>query len=201
MPKKTSVYRGEVLLIIPLLGRLCTLTPVLFIINITELTIFCSIIKLMAKSQEFSEIDISQITTYQSGIAQASAHRIINRLVSDYLLKHGLTAMQWFALGTIYDAGDQGIRLSDLTRKLSTTLPYVTNMVALLESKGTVRKIAHGGDSRIKLVSVAPKYKRTVENIERELREHMRTNLYEQGVISREELQSYTSVLYKIVRR
>ncbi len=170
-------------------------------INFTNLTILYSIIYVMPKSTEFSEIDISQIATYQSGIAQASAHRVINRLVSDYLLQHGLTAMQWFAIGTIYDAGDRGIRLSDLTRKLSTTLPYVTNMVALLESKGTVRKVAHAGDSRIKLVSVSPKYKRTVESIERELREHMRANLYQTDGISREELQSYISVLYKIVRQ
>ena len=155
----------------------------------------------MPKSTNNLEVDISQVATYQSGIIQASAHRVINRLVSDYLLKHGLTAMQWFAIGTIYDAGDQGIRLSDLTRKLSTTLPYVTNMVALLESKGIVRKIAHSGDSRIKLVSIVPKYKRTVDNIERELREHMRENLYEVDGITREELQSYISVLYKIVRR
>ncbi len=154
----------------------------------------------MPKSTQFSKIDISQIATYQSGIVQASAHRIISRVVSDYLLKHGLTAMQWFAIGTIYDAGSEGIRLSDLTRKLSTTLPYVTNMVSLLESKGMVHKVTHAGDSRIKLVSIAPKYKRTVDGIERELREHMRSNLYEIDGISREELQTYIAVLYKIVR-
>lgn len=155
----------------------------------------------MPKSTEFPSIDISQVATYQSGIAQASAHRVINRVVSDYLLQHGLTAMQWFALGTIFDSGDSGIRLSDLTRKLSTTLPYITNMVALLESKGMVRKVAHAGDSRIKLVSVSPKYKKTVENIERGLRDHMRANLYQNDGISREELQAYIAVLYKIVRQ
>ncbi|MBC7512296.1 MarR family transcriptional regulator [Candidatus Saccharibacteria bacterium] len=155
----------------------------------------------MPKSTDFSNIDISQVATYQSGIVQASAHRIINRVVSDYLLIHGLTAMQWFAVGIIYDAGNQGIRLSDLTRKLSTTLPYVTNMVTLLESKGMVRKVAHAGDSRIKLVSVNPKYKRTVEGIERGLRDHMRTNLYDVDGISRDELQTYITVLYKIIRQ
>ena len=153
----------------------------------------------MPKSTNQSNIDISQIATYQSGIAQASAHRIINRVVSDYLLKHGLTAMQWFAIGTIYDAGSEGIRLSDRARKLSTTLPFFTNLVALLESKGIVRKVAHAGDSRIKLVSVSPKYRRTVEVIERELREHMRTTLYADDGISRDELQAYITVLYKIV--
>ena len=171
------------------------------IINFTNLTISYSIIGVMPKSTPPIENDIAQITTYQSGIAMASAHRIINRIVSDYLLKHGLTAMQWFAVGMIYDAGDQGIRLSDLTRKLATTLPYVTNMVALLESKGMVRKVAHAGDSRIKLVSVTPKYRRTIETIERGLREHMRTTLYEIDGVSREELQTYVTVLYKIVRQ
>lgn len=155
----------------------------------------------MPKSTIPENIDISQIATYQSGIIQASAHRVINRLVSDYLLRHGLSAMQWFAVGIIYDAGDQGIRLSDLSRKLSTTLPYVTNMVALLESKGIVNKIAHVGDSRIKLVTIQPKYKRTVERIERELRDHMRDNLYQNDGVTREELQAYITVLYKIVRQ
>lgn len=155
----------------------------------------------MPKSTNSQQVDISQIATYQSGIAQASAHRIINRVVSDYLLKHGLTAMQWFAIGTIYDAGSEGIRLSDLSRKLSTTLPFVTNLVSLLESKGMVRKVAHAGDSRIKLVSVTPKYRRTVDTIERELREHMRTTLYADDGISRDELQAYITVLYKIIRK
>lgn len=153
----------------------------------------------MSPSSEFSKKDISQITTYQSGIAQSSAHRVINRLVSDYLLEHGLTAMQWFTLGCIYDAGDKGIRVSDLMRKLQTTLPFVTNTVTLLESKDMVRKIAHAGDSRIKLVSINPKYRRTIERIENGLRDHLRDELYAKSGISRDELQDYITVLYKII--
>ena len=154
----------------------------------------------MPTSTNSSNIDIAQIATYQSGIIQASAHRIINRLVSDYLLRHGLTAMQWFAIGTIYDAGEQGVRLSDLNRKLSTTLPYVTNMVTLLESKGAILKIAHGGDSRIKLVKINPSYISTVMQIESELRDHMHVNLYTVDGVTRDELSSYITVLYKIVQ-
>lgn len=155
----------------------------------------------MPKSTNSSNFDISQIATYQSGIIQASAHRIINRVVSDYLLQYGLSAMQWFALGTIYDGGNQGIRLSDLSRKLSTTLPYVTNMITLLESKQMVNKVTHAGDSRIKLVAINPKFKRTVEDIERGLRDHMRASLYQEDGVTRDELQAYIAVLYKIVRQ
>jgi DNA-binding MarR family transcriptional regulator len=152
----------------------------------------------MTTSREFSKKDISQITTYQSGIIQSAAHRAINRIVSDYLLEHGLTAMQWFTIGCIYDDGDKGIRLSDLMKKLQTTLPFVTNTVALLESKGMVRKVAHAGDSRIKLVSITPRYRSKVERIENGLRIHMREVLYVKDDISREELQDYITVLYKI---
>lgn len=153
----------------------------------------------MTKSSDYTNKDISQITTYQSGIAQASAHRVINRVVTDFLLQYGLTSMQWFILGHIHDAGERGIRMSDLMRRVHTTLPYITNTVALLESKRTINKIGHEGDSRIKLVKVASSYTSTVDEIELGLRDHLRQTLYTEDNISRRELQDYISVLYKIV--
>ena len=146
-----------------------------------------------------SNKDISQIATYQSGIAQASAHRILNRITSDFLLQYGLTTMQWFVVGVVYDAGENGIRLSDLMRKLGTTLPYITNTIALLESKGMIKKVSHTGDSRIKLVSIQPDYLEEVKLIEDGLRAHIRQTLYHKDGISRDELQAYIAVLYKIV--
>lgn len=153
----------------------------------------------MSKSTDFSEKDISQITTYQSGIAQASAHRLINRFVTDHLLAYGLTPMQWFAIGYVYDCAEAGCRLSDLARKLDTTLPYITNTIALLESKGIITKVTHSGDSRSKLVSITPSYRATVEEIESGLREQMRKKLYSEDKITRDELQAYIHVLYKII--
>ena len=152
----------------------------------------------MAESNNFHNKDISQITTYQSGIAQAAAHRVVNRVVSDFLLRYDLSAMQWFTLGAVYDSGKTGIRLSDLTRRLDTTLPYVTNTINLLESKSMVQKISHAGDSRIKLVSITPEYVSTVVEIETDLREHLRQVLYADDHISRDELQAYITVLYKL---
>lgn len=153
----------------------------------------------MSSSSDFAKKDISQITTYQSGIAQSTAHRVINRIVSDYLLEYGLTAMHWFTVGIIYDAGEKGIRISDLTKKLQTTTPFVTNTITLLESKGLVQKVAHAGDSRIKLVSITPGFIPTVEEIEKGLREYMRKALYAESNVTREELQAYIHVLYKII--
>lgn len=153
----------------------------------------------MSKSTDFIKKDISQISTYRSGVAQAAAHRLMNRFIADYLLAYDLTPMQWFTLGYIYDCGDEGCRLSDLARALDTTLPFVTNTINLLESKGAVRKITHTGDSRIKLVSITPRYRKTIQEIEAGLRERMREKLYSENHITRDELQAYIHVLYKIL--
>lgn len=141
---------------------------------------------------------LSQQSTYQLGVLQASAHRTTNRVITEYLSQYDLTAMQWFTIGCIYDASDPGIRLSDLTRTLSTTLPYITNTVALLESKGMVRKVTHASDSRIKLVSITPQFLSTVTTIEDDLQAHLHTNLYGNTDISIKEFQEYSSVLTKI---
>ncbi len=154
----------------------------------------------MPLSTSSAEKDLSQITTYQSGVIQAAAHRVLNRVVSDFLLQYDLTAMQWFIIGHIYDRGDAGLRMTDLTKLLDTSLPYTTNTINLLESKEIVRKKIHQKDSRTKLVSITPSYRSTVEEIEIGLREQMREQLYKSNRISREELQAYIDVLYKIVR-
>lgn len=151
------------------------------------------------KSNNYSQSDISQVTTYRSGIAQAAAHRILNKIVGDFLLAYGLTPMQWFIAGFIFDAGPNGIRLSDVAKMTDTTLPYITNQITLLTEKGVVQKVAHSGDSRVKLVSINKKYMPTVRKIEKELREHLRERLYNQKDITRDELSSYIHVLFKII--
>lgn len=155
----------------------------------------------MSKSINNLNNDLSQITTYQSGIIQSSAHRVLNRVTTDFLLQYGISSMQWFILGSVYDSGPSGMRISDLMRRVQTTLPYITNTVTLLESKGLVKKIGHTGDSRIKLVSIPASKRKLVEEIEIGLREHLRTTLYDQDHITREELQDYITVIYKIANR
>ncbi len=143
-------------------------------------------------------MDISKITTYQSGIVQAAAHRITTRVVSDFLQQYDLTAMHWFIIGHIYDHSDTGLRLTDLTKTLQATLPYTTTTVNFLESKGIVTKKVHATDSRTKLVSINPSYYQEIEKIESGLRDEMRNKLYDADNISRDELQTYITVLYKM---
>lgn len=153
----------------------------------------------MNKSNEFIEKDMSLITTYQSGIAQSSAHRVINRVVSDYLIRYDITAMQWFIIGYVHDAGETGVTLTELGNVLGTSFPYTTNTINLLESKGIISKKVHDRDSRTKVVTVNKEHEDMVNDIEDGLREELRKTLYNNDNISREELQTYIKVLYKII--
>lgn len=170
-----------------------------YLLNFTNLTNYYSIISSMNKSNEFTQKDIGLITTYQSGIAQASAHRVMNRMVSDYLVRYDMTAMQWFVIGYVHDAGEAGVTLTDLGNVLGTSFPYTTNIINLLESKGIISKKVHAQDGRTKLVTVNKEHTDMVNEIEAGLREELRKTLYNTDNISREELQTYIRVLYKII--
>ncbi|OGL22343.1 hypothetical protein A2707_03385 [Candidatus Saccharibacteria bacterium RIFCSPHIGHO2_01_FULL_45_15] len=144
--------------------------------------------------------DISQITTYQSGVMQSSAHRLLTRIKTEYLSQYGLTSMQWFVIGYVYDSGASGMKLNDLMKTLDTTMPFVTSIVNTLEHKGILNKVSDLNDSRVKIAILSPSYRSTVEEIEHGLREELRARLYREDNISREELSTYINVLYKIVQ-
>lgn len=141
-------------------------------------------------------MDISTITTYQSGVAQSSAYRNLNKLFSELLGEHDLTCMQWFVIGTIYDAGPAGIQLSHLSEKLQTGLPFITNTINLLESKNIVERKGSPTDSRAKHVSILPNFIDECEQIEQDLRVKMRKSIY--ASISPADLRVYIKVLYQL---
>ena len=144
--------------------------------------------------------DISQITTYDSGVMQATAHRILTRIMTEYLSQYGLTSTQWFIIGYVYEAGEEGIRLNDLMSTLDTTMPFITTTVNLLESKGMLFKVSDTKDSRVRIARLNPTYEATVVKIETGLREELRAKLYREDAVTREELSAYISVLYKIAQ-
>lgn len=144
--------------------------------------------------------DISQITTYQSGVMQSTAHRILGRIKTEFLSQYNLTSMQWFVIGYAYDSGDAGIKLNDLMKTLDTTMPFITTIVNTLEAKGILHKVSDLHDSRVKIAILNQAYKSTVEEIEDGLREELRVRLYREDRIGRDELSTYIAVLYKIAQ-
>jgi len=142
--------------------------------------------------------DISQITTYESGVVQSAAHRLTMKIKSDFLSQYGLTTMQWFIIGFAYDAGKDGVRLNSLMKYLDTTMPFITNLVNTLELKGIIHKTSDTKDSRIKIAKLNATYRKEVEEIETGLRSKLREELYGHDGISRDELNAYITVIYKI---
>jgi DNA-binding MarR family transcriptional regulator len=151
----------------------------------------------MSKStnQTGDSVDLSKITTYQSGVIQSTAHRLLKKHTDDCLREHGLTTMQWFVVGSIYDMGDKGIRITDLAKKIDTTLSFLTHSINLLESRGILVRMSHEEDNRAKMVAVSPKFKSKCPVIEADLRKKLRKSLYSR--ITPEELSTYIKVLYK----
>lgn len=149
----------------------------------------------MEKSTEpkDKEVDIANITTYQAGVIQSTAFRVINKVTATMLKDYNLSTMQWFIVGTVYDAGDEGISITDLSRKLDTGISFLTNSINVLELKKMVIRREHGKDNRVRLVHIHPSFKPKCAQIEKKLREKMRVTLYDR--ITRDELNTYIKVL------
>jgi DNA-binding MarR family transcriptional regulator len=145
---------------------------------------------------ELNEImDLSKIATYQAGVAQSTVHRLLQKHTNDCLRPYGLSTMQWFVIGTIYDTGTDGISLTDLARKVDTTLSFLTTAINHLESRGILVRTESASDSRAKLVSVSPEFERIIPTIEEDLRNKMRKSFY--AKVSPEDLRIYLKVLYQ----
>lgn len=144
----------------------------------------------------FKATSLATITTYQSGVAQATAFRIVKKQTAQALKEYNLSCMQWFTIGTALEARDTGIRLTDLAKALDTTLAYMTTTVNILVARSVLVKHSDSKDGRTKLISVHPDYVSTCVEIEAHVRLRLRELLYSN--ITGGELASYIKVLYKI---
>jgi DNA-binding MarR family transcriptional regulator len=150
----------------------------------------------LSNDNSLKEGDISNITTYQAGILQAATHRILQKKCDVILKPYGLSKVQWLLIGAVLDAGKDGIRLTDLSKTLDTTISFITVAVNLLVAKGILSRTDSESDSRSKLVTVNESFMDSCEEIEGTLREALRKELY--ANITRDELKTYMKVLYLI---
>lgn len=150
------------------------------------------------KSTKFSNdvSDLTKLPTYHAGVAQSSAYRMLMKLTDGAVKQYGITSMQWFMIGSIYDAGNSGVTITQLSKVLDTNVPYITNTVNVLVSKNIIARSLHSDDSRSKVVTIHPDFYDQVKLIENELRIKLQKILY--ADITPQELLAYVKVLYKI---
>ena len=84
--------------------------------------------------------------------AKASMNRITRPTLSD----RGLTAAQFGVLRVVGEAGDQGIKLSEVGGRLFVTCGNVTGLVDRLEERGLVLRDDHPEDRRAVLAKLTP---------------------------------------------
>lgn len=106
--------------------------------------------------------------------------------------------MQWSILGLVADAGDAGIRISDLAKELDTSLAFVTTSVNVLEAKGFVARSEHAHDSRAKLVRLSSEFAPKVAQIETDIATKQQAELYKG--IEEADVNAYFRVLRNITK-
>lgn len=140
--------------------------------------------------------ELSKITTYQAGAVQASMHRKLQR-ESDRILKpFGISKMHWMIIGHVLDAGKTGIRISDLSSALGTTIPYITTAINLLESKGFLLRKGNAKDGRSKLITINPQMVSKCHEIETTLRQALRKTVYSN--VDPADFHIYVKVMYEL---
>lgn len=143
-----------------------------------------------------TSFNLRNITTYQAGAAQASVHRSLQKHCDDILKPYGITKMHWLIIGSIIDSGEQGARITDIAKKLDTTLPYLTNTLNILEAKQIITRASNQGDSRSKLVKIDPTFMPQCAEIETTLRTRLRESIYAQ--VDPAEFLIYMKVLHQL---
>ncbi len=135
------------------------------------------------------------LKTYHVGVIEAAAHRALRQHKDSLLKGYSLTGVEWYLIGTVADAGKEGIRATDLAKILGTTMGFLTKTVALLEAKNILYRKANAKDARSNYIALNEKYRPTLNEIEIALRQKLRESLY--SLITPEELLNYIHVLDK----
>lgn len=138
------------------------------------------------------------LTTYQAGILQATAHRMLQKHCDVILSPYDISKMQWLIIGAVLDSGPAGIRLTDLSRQLGTTISYITSAVKLLEAKNMLVSTDSAVDSRSKLITVHADFLPQCQEIEKTLRDGLRKSIYTH--VKPEDLKIYMQVLQDLTR-
>lgn len=142
--------------------------------------------------------NISDFTTYNTGILQARAYRNLRHFMAQTLRKHDLTSTEWSLIGVVSDkTADGGIRVSDLATLLDVEKSFITNSVKKLMKKGYFEYGYLEDDGRVRLVLGTALCHAKVAEVERLMRMEMKVWL---GEVRPGELVRYINVLQKIAQ-
>ncbi len=139
---------------------------------------------------------ISDFSTYRTGILQARAYRNLRFFMSRTLKSYELSSVEWSLLGVVSEeTKNGGIRVGDLAKLLDVEPSFITNTTKKLMKNGYVKYGYDEDDGRVRLLMGTDSGHLKVIEIEQSLRKEMRQWL---GNVEMDELVIYIRVLNKI---
>lgn len=141
---------------------------------------------------------LSTLTTYQAGLLQAKAYRMLKEFMTFQLKRHSLSMMEWALLGYMYDRKAVPLRINDLASYFDVDISLISNMLNRLEHTKMVTRKIDEEDRRMRWVQLTLPAQEQVKNIEKHLRTQLAVWLRD---IDHAELTGYVSVLKKIASK
>lgn len=140
-------------------------------------------------------IAISTYKTYQVGLLQAKAYRLLKQRTNRILTVFDISTLDWALLGLLAE-NPGGLRLSAIAEELGVEAPLVTRMIQKLQKKAYVEFKEDPTDSRAKIVGLTRNGAEFVKKTEAHVRKNMKSMLNE---IPPADLLAYIAVLRKII--
>lgn len=136
------------------------------------------------------EMKVSHYSTYQIGLVQAQAYRMLQQHFRNGLNPYGVTIPEWSLLGIVYDNGQ--LTLSEITYILKSKASHPTVLVDNLVARGLLSRVVRPQDRRAKIVTLTAEGQRLVPEIEASVRSAIRSAVSQ---VAREDLEAYYKVL------
>jgi DNA-binding MarR family transcriptional regulator len=114
------------------------------------------------RAAHFVDDYLPALLTQASHLISGEFHRVVNA--------KGLAVSEWRVLATL--AGGEPMSIGRLAAITVMKQPTVTRLLDRMEASGHVRRLAHDGDRRVTLVSIAPSGSKLVAGLIPLAREH-----------------------------
>jgi MarR family transcriptional regulator, 2-MHQ and catechol-resistance regulon repressor len=87
------------------------------------------------------------------------AYHSLVGVLQRFFEENGITGAQFGVLRCVSDAGDEGLMLSEVSKRLLVTCGNTTGVVDRLEQAGYLRRVRPSGDRRVVLAQLTPEGK------------------------------------------
>lgn len=118
----------------------------------------------------------TQRHTYEIGLLQAQAYRILKQTTATVLKPEGLTTIEWAVIGIIVKK-KSSVRASELADALGVRAPLVSRIIQKIAKSGWIT-VKTGTDKRERLVSITPQGSSQVARIEKSVRAQLKPLLH-----------------------